>query len=317
MATCEFYIPEKDYKPAYLALHQRGELLERARVAIEMLADCRLCPRDCGKDRLGGDQGVCKTGRYANIASFFGHMGEENCLRGYHGSGTIFLSQCSLKCVFCQNADISHEGEGDPTGPQQLAMMMLVLQAQGCHNINFVTPSHAVSQILEGLVIAVEAGLRLPIVYNTSAYDSQAALQLLDGVVDIYMPDFKFWDPDLAGRYLRAKDYPEKAQAAVIEMHRQVGDLMMDERGIAKRGVLVRHLVMPGYVDDSEKIMRFLAEDISRDTFVNIMPQYRPWGKVSARRYDEINRRPTSSEYREVIQRAQQAGLWRFDDRRR
>jgi putative pyruvate formate lyase activating enzyme len=201
--------------------------------------------------------------------------------------------------------------------PEQLARMMLELQAVGCHNINFVTPEHVVPQILEALVIAVEGGLRLPLVYNTSAYDSLDSLHLMDGIVDIYMPDFKFWDAQLSLRYLKAKDYPEAARRAIREMHRQVGELKLDENGLAKRGVLLRHLVMPGAIAGTEEIMRFLADEVSPDTYVNLMAQYYPAGKVSAEKYPEINRRITNEEYYEAVRVAQNAGLWRFDERRR
>jgi putative pyruvate formate lyase activating enzyme len=216
----------------------------------------------------------------------------------------------------CQNFDISQDGDGTEARPEILAQMMLRLQSMGCHNINFVTPEHVVPQLLEGLVIAVERGLRLPIVYNTSAYDSLDSLHLLDGIVDIYMPDFKFWDERLSLRYMKAKDYPEAARRSVKEMHRQVGELKIDEDGMAKRGVLVRHLVMPGAIAGTAEIMKYLAEEISKDTYVNIMAQYYPAGKVSADKYEEINRHITSAEYQEAVQLAKEAGLWRFDERR-
>lgn len=483
-----FFISKHDFEPAYMALHRSGELRQRAEAALERLRDCHVCPRDCGVDRMANKKAACKTGRYAFVASYFAHFGEEDCLRGWNGSGTIFFSWCNLRCVFCfhpdtliptdqglrriadlfeagrderelhhghvrfmngqvqavtrsgkfatvakafrhhfvgelvklqpldcppllltpnhkvfavhrsdpngvvkvradhltqdhylliprrapvelltglrpsrwlpapdyfqlplhkierlpydgpvynlemddpdhsylapfvavsncQNFDISQDGDGGEARPELLAQMMLRLQAQGCHNINFVTPEHVVPQVLEALVIAVERGLRLPIVYNTSAYDSLDSLHLLDGIVDIYMPDFKFWDPALALRYLKAKDYPDAARNAITEMHRQVGVLKMDEDGLAKRGVLVRHLVMPGAIAGTAEIMRFLAS-LSKDTYVNIMAQYYPAGKVSDQKYEEINRRITSAEYIEAVRLAKEAGLWRFDERR-
>ncbi len=315
-ASERFFIASKDFEPAYMALYRSGELQRRAEKALEGLAHCRVCPRDCGVDRLADRTAACKTGRYARVSSYFPHFGEEDCLRGWSGSGTIFFAWCNLRCVFCQNFDISQEGEGVETPPERLAQMMLSLQEEGCHNINFVTPEHVVPQVLEALVIAVERGLRLPIVYNTSAYDSMESLQLLDGVVDIYMPDFKFWDPRRSLRYLKAKDYPEAARRALKEMHRQVGVLKFDEHGLAKRGVLVRHLVMPGFLDETRAILRFLAEELSPDTYVNIMAQYYPAGKVSAAKYPEINRRITESEYLEAIRIAHEVGLWRLDERR-
>ncbi|MFQ5577661.1 MAG: radical SAM protein, partial [Anaerolineae bacterium] len=277
-----------DFEPAYLALHRRGELLRRAKEAVAGLHACRVCPRNCNVNRLADKTAACKTGRYAQVSSYFPHLGEEDCLRGWRGSGTIFFNMCNLRCVFCQNFDISQAQKGPEVAPEGLAAMMLELQAMECHNINFVTPEHVVPQLLEALVIAVEAGLRLPIVYNTSAYDSLESLRLLDGVVDIYMPDFKLWDPTLSLRYLKAKDYPQAARAALKEMHRQVGPLTFDERGLAKRGVLVRHLVMPGLPEETRRVLHFLAKALAPDTYVNVMAQYRPAGKVSTRKYPEI-----------------------------
>lgn len=309
-----YLLPAADFEPAYLTLHRQGELRRRVSEAIASLQQCRVCPRDCAVDRLQNEQGICRTGRYARVSSAFPHHGEEDCLRGWNGSGTIFFSWCNLRCVFCQNSDLSHHGEGVEVTPERLARMMLHLQALGCHNINLVTPEHVVPQVLEALFLAVEGGLRLPIVYNTSAYDSLESLHLLDGIVDIYMPDFKIWDPDKAQRYLKARDYPEVARRAIREMHRQVGVLKFDEYGIAKRGVLVRHLVMPGDVAGTESILRFLAEEIAPDTYVNIMAQYYPAGKVSAKHYPEINRRIYREEYERAVRLAQQLGL-RLDTR--
>ncbi|MEJ5246324.1 MAG: radical SAM protein [Caldilinea sp.] len=307
---------ETRFKPAYMALYRSGELHARAREAVAGLAQCRVCPRDCAVDRLADKTGVCKTGRYARVSSYFPHFGEEDCLRGWRGSGTIFFAWCNLRCVFCQNFEISQEGVGVETSPERLAAMMLELQAQGVHNINLVTPEHVVPQVLEALVIAVERGLRLPIVYNTSAYDSPESLRLLDGVVDIYMPDFKFWTPQLAQRYLKAKDYPEAARRAILEMHRQVGDLVIDEHGLAQRGLLLRHLVMPGFLEETKAILRFVAEEVSLNTYVNLMDQYYPAGRVDAQHYAELNRRLTRSEYAEAIAYAQTLGLTRLDRRR-
>jgi putative pyruvate formate lyase activating enzyme len=312
----KFLLSSKDFAPAYLSLHRTGELRRRAREAIESLASCRVCPRDCGVDRLADKTAACKTGRYARVGSYFAHFGEEDCLRGWNGSGTIFFSWCNLRCQFCQNYDISHIGHGEETRPERLAEMMLELQDEGCHNVNFVTPEHVVPQILEALPLAVEGGLRLPIVYNTSAYDSMDSLRQMDGVVDIYMPDFKIWDSRTALKYLLAKDYPEAARRAIKEMHRQVGDLKIDEHGLAKRGVLVRHLVMPGAVGGTREIMGFLAREVSPHTYVNIMTQYYPAGKVSREKYPEINRGITRQEHADAIAAAQEAGLYRFDQRR-
>jgi putative pyruvate formate lyase activating enzyme len=311
----KYTIRAADFKPAYLALHRSGELLRRANEAVAGLKDCHVCPRDCGVNRLGDETATCKTGRYAQVSSYFAHLGEEDCLRGWRGSGTIFFNMCNLKCVFCQNYDISQVSQGQEVGPTELAAMMLELQEAGCHNINFVTPEHVVPQVLEGLVVAVEAGLRLPIVYNTSAYDSMESLRLLDGVVDIYMPDFKFWSSELSLRYLRAKDYSDAARRVIKEMHRQVGPLKFDEKGVARRGVLVRHLVMPGMLEESRQILHFLAEEVSSDTYVNVMAQYRPAHKVTSEKYAEINRPLTTAEYKEAVEIADEARL-RLDERR-
>jgi len=311
-----FTVSSTDFEPAYLALHRSGELRRRAQVAVQSLADCRVCPRNCGVDRLADRTAACKTGRLARVSSYFPHVGEEDCLRGWKGSGTIFFSMCNLRCVFCQNFDISQAGEGLVTSPERLAEMMLELQAMGCHNLNFVTPEHVVPQILEALPLAAEAGLRLPLVYNTSAYDSMDSLELMDGIVDIYMPDFKIWDEGLSLHYLKARDYPAAARRAILEMHRQVGELKLDEHGLAKRGVLVRHLVMPGDIAGTAHIMRFIAEQVSPGSYVDVMGQYYPAGKVSGDKYAEINRRGSSAEVRAARQSARAAGLTRFDERR-
>jgi putative pyruvate formate lyase activating enzyme len=311
----KYTIKAGDFEPAYVALYRTGELRKRAEEAVAGLETCYVCPRDCGVNRLMDKTAACKTGRYAQISSYFPHFGEEDCLRGWRGSGTIFFSMCNLRCVFCQNFDVSQAHRGQEVSPIELAAMMLELQEGGCHNINFVTPEHVVPQILEALLIAVEAGLRLPIVYNTSAYDSLESLRLMEGVVDIYMPDFKLWDTKLTLRYLKAKDYGEAASRVIKEMYRQVGPLKFDEQGLAKRGVLVRHLVMPGLLDETRKIFEFLAEEIGPEIYVNVMDQYYAAGKVSAEKYGEINRGITSVEYKEAMQLAHQAGF-RLDERR-
>jgi len=342
-AIAEPFVVEHPGEPGYRRLLESGELERRVAAALSELEQCRVCPRDCRVDRLHATPPLgqsrtplralrlpgkapqrtvpahipkgtsCFTGRYARVSSAFPHFGEEACLRGWNGSGTIFFSFCNLRCVFCQNWDISQAGEGIEVEPPELAGLMLELQAQGCHNINLVTPEHVVPQVLEALLLAARAGLRLPIVYNTSAYDSLRSLELLDGVVDIYMPDFKYWDEAAARRYLKAADYPEVARVAIREMHRQVGPLRFDRNGLAVRGVLVRHLVMPGGVEDSCAIMRFLAREVSPDTFVNIMDQYRPAGAVPEGRYPELCRRPRQEEIEAVYRCARAAGLWRFD----
>jgi putative pyruvate formate lyase activating enzyme len=308
----DFFLSSRNFEPAYLRLHRAGQLRHRAEEALESLRACRHCPRKCGDDRLANEKGVCKTGRFARVSSYSAHFGEEACLTGRHGSGTIFFAWCNLRCPFCQNYEISHGGHGVETPPERLAAMMLELQEQGCHNINLVSPSHVVPQILEALVLALEGGLRLPLVYNTSSYDSLESLHQMDGVVDIYMPDFKVWDSHMALKYLSARDYPEAARRSIKEMHRQVGDLKFDEYGLAKRGVLLRHLVMPGVIAGTREIMKFLAHEVSPDTYVNVMAQYYPAGKVSSEKLPEINRRITQDEYTRAIYAAKKIGLHRF-----
>ncbi|MGH7411744.1 MAG: radical SAM protein [Candidatus Methylomirabilis sp.] len=314
--VAEAFRATESFEPAYLRSFESGELARRAEEAVASLEKCRVCPWHCEINRLADQTKVCKTGRYARVGSSFPHFGEEDCLRGWNGSGTIFFSWCNLRCVFCQNFDLSQQGEGREVRPEELAGMMLTLQAKGCHNINFVTPEHVVPQILEALPLAIQGGLRLPIVYNTSAYDSLESIRLMEGIVDVYMPDFKFWDPELAKRYVKAGDYPEAARAAIKEMHRQVGPLVFDTYGLAKRGLLVRHLVMPGGTAGTEAIMRFLAAEVSPDTYVNIMAQYYPAGKVNTESYPEINRMVTPREYQEAIRLAHEVGLRRLDERR-
>ena len=310
-----FKTQSEDFEPAYMKLFHSGELYRRSRQALRSLANCKVCPRDCEVNRLNNEHSVCKTGRKARVGSYAPHYGEEDCLRGTNGSGTIFFSLCNLKCVFCQNYDISQDGDGVEVSPEDLAGMMLDLQNRGCHNINFVTPEHVVPQILEALPLAVQMGLRLPLVYNTGAYDSMESMQMMEGIVDIYMPDFKYWSNERSQKYLKAKDYPETARTVIKEMHRQVGDLVLDENGLAKRGVLLRHLVMPDGLEDAENIMGYLSKEISADTYLNIMAQYFPAGKVSDIKYQEINRRPDSTELATVEKIARQYGLYRFDQR--
>jgi putative pyruvate formate lyase activating enzyme len=306
------------FLPAYLKL-PRGDLRERARRAVQGLACCRACPRDCGVNRLENRWAACKTGRFAVVTSCFPHLGEEDCLRGWNGSGTIFFGHCNLRCVFCQNFDISQGLRPGPAAraapPEALALMMLELQTQGCHNINLVTPEHVALQVVEALPLAVERGLRLPIVYNTGAYDSLDSLGLLDGIVDIYMPDFKLWSNERSRRYLMAEDYPEAARAAIAEMHRQVGPLVIDADGLAVRGVLIRHLVMPGCLDETRAILEWIATELGAETYVNLMDQYWPAGKVAAARFAEINHLLSGAEYREALDIAQDVGLRRLDER--
>jgi len=299
------------FQPAYRLLDE-GELTARRDQALAVLSECRLCPRECGVNRTDGETGFCRSGREALVASYGKHFGEEGPLVGYGGSGTIFFANCNLGCIFCQNYDISHLGHGQPVGPQRLAGMMIDLQQQGAHNINLVTPTHFLPQILEALVIATRRGLSVPLVYNCGGYESVAALKLLDGIVDIYMPDAKYSDREVAGQLSRASDYPERMKAAIAEMHRQVGNLQINDDGIAQRGLLVRHLVLPNNLVGTAEIMRFLAS-LSPNTYVNVMAQYRPCYRASE--VEQINRRPTVEEYRQAVQTALDAGLHRLDER--
>jgi putative pyruvate formate lyase activating enzyme len=310
-----FSIQRRNFAPAYLRLFESGELKQRLKLALGELRACRLCPRDCGVDRLNNKAGVCKTGRYAMVSSYFPHLGEEDCLRGTRGSGTIFFSWCNLRCVFCQNYDISWLGEGRIALPGELAGMMLHLQQLGCHNINFVTPEHVVPQILEALLLAIEHGLRLPLVYNTGGYDSLESIQFMRGLVDVYMPDFKLWNAEIARRYLKASNYPEAARRAILEMHHQVGPLVFDENGLALRGVLIRHLVMPGLLEETRQVLNWIAHELGPDTYVNLMDQYCPAGKVSGTEYAEINGHVTSKEYLSALETAYAVGLRRLDNR--
>jgi putative pyruvate formate lyase activating enzyme len=306
-------------EPAYLTLWRSGELARRVEEALDRLASCRVCPRDCRVDRLSDFRKTCRTGRWARVSAAFAHHGEEDCLRGRRGSGTIFFSWCNLRCVFCQNWETSQGGYGQEVDAHRLASMMLEAQRRGCHNVNLVTPEHVVPQVLEALPYAIAGGLRLPIVYNTSSYDSLDSLRLLDGVVDIYMPDFKVWEASTAARWLRARDYPEVARCAIEAMHRQVGPLALDDDGMAVRGVLVRHLVMPGGLEETTSIMTWLAQTLGPDTYVNVMAQYRPDGAVvrDGGRWPELTRAVTRSEYGRAVAAARAAGLHRIDGEHR
>jgi putative pyruvate formate lyase activating enzyme len=305
-----------EFEPAYLRAYRSGALAQKIEEARAALAECTLCPRNCRVNRLENKFAVCKTGRYAVVSSHFPHHGEEDCLRGSCGSGTIFFSWCNLRCVFCQNYEVSWQGEGEVTRPEELAAMMLRLQSFGCHNINFVTPEHVVPQILETLPLAIAGGLRLPLVYNTSAYDSLHSIELMNGVVDIYMPDFKFWDEEMARLYVKAPNYPDAARYAIRAMHRQVGDLITDEHGLALRGVLLRHLVMPGAIAGSREIFHWVARELGPQTYVNVMAQYSPAGRVGPSEYVQIDRRITATEYEQARAAARAAGLLRLDTRR-
>jgi len=311
-----FVLSRRDFIPAYVRAFEQGLLQQRATEAIESLRSCKVCPRDCEIDRFSNKVGVCKSGRLSRVASAFPHFGEEDCLRGWNGSGTIFFGWCNLRCVFCQNFETSQLGEGAEVSAVELAQIMLDLQRIGCHNVNFVTPEHVVPQILEALVIAVERGLRLPLVYNTSAYDSLESIRWMDGIVDIYMPDFKLWSAEHCRRYLVASDYADAARKVIATMHAQVGELKVDENGLALRGVLVRHLVMPGLLDDTRAIMRWIAGSLSRDTYVNVMDQYYPAHKAETEpRFADINRGISADEFCGALELARAADLWRFDTR--
>lgn len=305
-------VGELAFEPAYRALLRSGELEKRVEAAFEEMDACELCGRACGVDR-SEETGACNTGVRAKVASYGPHLGEEDPLRGYQGSGTIFFSWCNLSCQYCQNYDISQRGHGREVKPEDLAEMMLSLEARGCHNVNLVSPSHVVAPILAALLIAAEAGLRLPLVWNTGGYDSLKTLRLLEGVVDIYMPDMKYADAAVGLKYSKVEDYPQVNQAAVKEMHRQVGDLAMDERNIAERGLLVRHLVLPEGLAGTAEIAAFLAEEVSRDTYINIMDQYRPCYRAG--QLPPLDRRITREEYRAAVRQAKEAGLHRFDRR--
>lgn len=296
---------------SYQGLYQRGLLGERVQQTEAMLGDCCLCPRGCHVDRRAGEKGKCRVGREALVSSYGPHFGEERPLVGRCGSGTIFFTFCNLKCLFCQNYTISHLGEGRPVSREELAAVMLALQTQGCHNINLVTPTHVVPQILAALEVAVEKGLSIPLVYNCGGYESRETLKLLDGVVDIYMPDMKYADEEIARRYSGVRNYPQENQAAVREMHHQVGDLALDEAGIAVKGLLVRHLVLPNNLAGTSPIARFVAEEISTNTYLNIMAQYHPCYR--AHKIPLLDRPLLPEEYRGAVRLAQSHGLTRLD----
>ncbi len=299
------------FEPCYIKTYKEGLLKKRIEKAWDILKACNLCPRRCGVDRISGQTGFCKTGENAYVSSYNPHFGEESPLVGKNGSGTIFFTYCNLLCIFCQNYDISHEGHGEEVTCEQLAGMMLFLQNSGCHNINFVTPSHVVPQILSALEIAIKNGLAIPLVYNTGGYDRVETLELLEGIFDIYMPDFKFWDPKVAELTCKAQDYPEIARNAILEMHRQVGDLVIDKSGLARRGLLIRHLVLPHGLAGTRDIMKFIAQKVSSNSYVNIMPQYRPCGR--AYEVKELSNYLLPEEYKSALLAAKEEGVLRLD----
>jgi putative pyruvate formate lyase activating enzyme len=283
--------------PSYLSLTE-GQWKERIERALSLLESCEVCPHRCGVNRLKGELGFCKTGKNVIVDSYFPHRGEEKPIRGYRGSGTVFFSYCNMRCIYCQNYQISQLGEGREVSPEELSEMFLELQVMGCHNLNLVTPSHVVPQILSALYLAVQKGFRLPIVYNTSSFDSLESLRLLEGIVDIYLADLKYADREIARRYSKVKNYPEIAMAAIKEMYRQVGDLILDKRGIAIRGLLIRHLVLPNGLAGTEKVAEFLGS-LSKNMAVNVMDQYYP--SYMAWKYPELNRRITQREYHQAL----------------
>lgn len=300
------------FEPAYLRLERSGELAPRAATLYSHYRACRLCPRQCGVDRTKGQRGVCSSAAWAKVYSAHPHFGEERPLVGRRGSGTIFFSNCNLLCVFCQNWEINHRGDGSFASEASIARLMLELQQRGCHNINLVTPTHVLPNIVGALRIAIGRGLRIPLVYNCAGYEPVDVIQLLDGIVDIYLPDFKYLDGSLAAKYSSgARDYPERAAEAIAEMHRQVGELVVDPNGVALRGLMIRHLVLPNNIAGTDRFVQFVATKLTRSTYVNIMAQYRP--EYKARAIPELARRLTAAEYRQALTWAAEAGLTRLD----
>ena len=301
------------FEPAYLKLHRTGELRERAEHLWSIMESCELCPRRCGVNRLDGMEGFCHApGTTLVVSAFHPHFGEERPLVGKGGSGTIFLTHCNLRCVFCQNWEISQLGKGYQRSIDDLAGMMLMLQENGCHNINFVTPTHYAAHILKAVDKAASAGLRLPIVYNTSGWEREEIVRMLDGIVDIYLPDFKYWDPDMAAEYSsEAVSYPDLTKKAILEMNRQVGVAKPAQNGLMYRGLMIRHLVMPNDTSGSEKIMQWIADNLPKDTYINIMAQYSPLFK--AFEYQDLSRRITREEYIRVVRKAEDLGLENLD----
>jgi putative pyruvate formate lyase activating enzyme len=299
------------FQPGYLKLHKEGKLTKRIEALWAKLESCDICPHKCGVNRLRDEKGKCQTGKKAKVSSFGPHFGEESPLVGRYGSGTIFFAHCNLFCIFCQNYDISHLGEGYEVEREKIAELMLSLQNLGCHNINFVTPTHVTPQIVKALPFAIEQGLNVPLVYNTGGYDSVDTLKLLDGIFDIYMPDLKYSDDNIAQRYCNAKDYAKAVRLAIKEMHKQVGDLVIDERGIALKGLLIRHLVLPEKLAGTYYAMKFIAEEISTNTYVNIMDQYRPCYKAND--YPPLDRRITREEFARAVKIARDFGITRLD----
>ncbi len=295
-----------EMKPSYLKLYETGKLRKRIEEAYALLEKCSVCPHECGVNRIKNEKGYCKTGLNPVVSSFFPHFGEEFPIRGYRGSGTVFFSYCNMRCVYCQNYEISQLGEGREYTPEEIASVMLYLQEEGCHNINWVTPSHIVPQLLKALYIAVEKGLKIPIVYNTSSYDSLNIIKLLDGIVDIYLPDIKYLNDEFGSKYSKVKNYDSAVKDVLKEMFSQVGDLKTDKKGVAYRGVLVRHLVLPNGISTSKEVLDFL-KTVSKSVTVNIMPQYYPYYK--AHQFQELSRRISNDEFNKVVNYAKKIGL--------
>jgi putative pyruvate formate lyase activating enzyme len=294
--------------PSYLEKLTIKDLRERADALLQLLNECRICPNECNVNRADGEEGIyCHSADEIKISSYAPHFGEEPPLVGFGGSGTIFFANCNLSCVFCQNYDISQLGHGTNVSVSDLAAIMLSLQERGCHNINLVSPTHFVPQIISALTIAVEKGLEIPLVYNCGGYESVETLKLLEDIVDIYMPDIKYSDNETATRLSGIKNYWDVVQSAVKEMHRQVSDLHINRRGIAKRGLLIRHLVLPNNLAGSERVVDFVVDEISKDTYINIMDQYYP--AYRANEYNELNRIITNDEFEKVIEYARKKGL--------
>ncbi|TAN60951.1 radical SAM protein [bacterium] len=294
-------------KPRYLKSHQEGKLREKAEKLYLALSSCAICPRNCGVNRLEDKHGFCKTGRLSRVYSYFSHHGEEPAISGENGSGTIFFAHCNLRCAYCQNYEFSQLGKGREVGEEELAGYMLALQKEGCHNINFVTPTHVIPQILKALLLAIEGGLNIPLVYNSSGYDSAETLRLLDGIFDIYLPDARYADSAISLKLSRAKDYPAVNQAALKEMYRQVGIARTDSAGIAESGLIIRHLVLPNNLSGTEVITRFISQRLSKDTWISLMSQYFPCHK--AQDYPEISRRVTQEEYLRAMNIMYSCGL--------
>lgn len=299
-------------QPSYIKLFENGKLKKISDILYKSLGNCKLCPQNCGADRIAGKKGKCGSGVEPVISSFHAHFGEEACLVGKKGSGTIFFTNCNLSCIFCQNYDISQLEKGDTINSDELAKIMLYLQGEGCHNINLVSPTHFIYPIVKALETAVSRGLTLPLVYNSGGYDSAETLRLVEGIFDIYMPDFKYMDAEKGEKLSGAHDYPDAAMKALREMRRQVGDLKLNSKGIAYRGLLVRHLVLPNNLAATDRVMGFLAS-LSKNTYVNIMDQYRP--EYRAREHFDLKRRTTLDEYDRARDNARAAGLVRLDNK--